>query len=1216
MRYSNIISLLGCCALTVLGGLGTASADDSEVFFNDANASNGSKANILLILDTSGSMNRSVEETVVGGEAPYDPDDDYPDGGANCDSDYIYYWPIANGTEPTSCNAPGLQRFDGDVLRCNAAWSGLNGAAGYYGGTDRFVRLRRNSGSNYTWNSDLAVSNGYDIECFADNGTHGRYSSSSGRYPKLTAGSSINDSWTTNALNQWWGGSNNGTQYYLFSPNYIRYKHDPPPNINRVSRLDAVKTAVTQLMSAISNVNLGIMRYDRDADGGMVMLPISDLTDSQKSNVISTVNAFQPSGSTPLSETLYEAYRYLSGGPVEYGNGSSVCTAITNADEDENGSCASGANIAYPSVATSRVGDDPSNDVYQSPLDEASCKANNHIIYLTDGLPTSDTGRNIAIRALTGATSCPDADGDGYSNSDGDCLALLSEYMFENNLNGENTTVRSHFIGFGADVVSEAAVNYLSTAATAGGGQFHTADNITSLSNAFNAIVNLAAAETSATFTSPAVAVNSFNKTQVLEDLYVAMFKPTVTTRWPGNVKKFKLRTLTETDNSTTPPTTTKTVAIVGKTLSGAVASESAVDNSSGFFKDSARDFWQESTDTNPDITTKGGAANQLPSPATNERKLYTYIGANRPSAPVTLSTHEVTVDNNDITDAKLGTLSTTGGCGTATEPCRETLINWARGDLDGDLTDSSDNRYEMGAPVHSQPAVVIYANSSTATATNATIQDKVNDAYVFVATNDGYLHAIDVVSGEEKWAFIPQELLGDLKASFLNEEVTSKHYSLDGDIKVLRFDRNNDGKVDVGTDRVILYVGQGRGGPNYYAIDITDKDDPKFLWSLGSSDLGNKVAQSWSAPTLGRVKVGNGTTQNSQQLVLIFGGGYDTEEDSLNFISGDGDDGNYHGNAMFMIDAVSGDILWMQSKEDSGAFANMTHAIPSNVTVLDMDGDGYSDRMYVGDLAGQIWRFDISNCFATACASDTQARVTGGVIATLGAKASGADPLADNRTFYNAPDIARMVVSGDSNYVNIAIGSGDRSFPKSNNGVNDYFYSIRDYQWSARTQTEYNTLTPIGHADLTTVTGSTPEAVSDNGWKLALQNKEKALAQSLTVDGNILFTTFIPGTSSNSCLPTTGSGRVYAVSAADGYRRFDTLYRDFATTGLPTSVNIFNRDQLVKTTSEDDEDEDEDESEEAPNDEGTCMSGVIIQDRCVQYGARIKTFWSESGAN
>jgi type IV pilus assembly protein PilY1 len=349
------------------------------------------------------------------------------------------------------------------------------------------------------------------------------------------------------------------------------------------------------------------------------------------------------------------------------------------------------------------------------------------------------------------------------------------------------------------------------------------------------------------------------------------MFKPSTTSHWDGNLKKFKLREITESGSTH--------LAVVGKNTSTGLADEttSAVDPLTGFFKTSAKDFWQDSADANEDITTKGGAANLIPNPNTTPgRNVYTYIGTNTPSSAVALSGHLFKSSNTNITDSLLGTSSSSCDSSTGgTNPCRSVLINWTRGDNDGDGNSSEpDMRRSMGDPVHSQPAVVIYANDSSATTTTA----KLNDALVFVATNDGFLHAIDVVSGVEKWSFIPQEVLSDLMTIYLNDDSAAKHYSLDGDLRVLKYDVNNNGIIDTADgDRVILYFSQGRGGNNYYALDVTSKTNPKFLWSLdgtsGTNNLFNQVSQTWSTPTLGRVKV-NGATQNSQKLVLIFGGG------------------------------------------------------------------------------------------------------------------------------------------------------------------------------------------------------------------------------------------------------------------------------------------------------------------------------------------------------
>ncbi|HKQ81512.1 MAG TPA: PilC/PilY family type IV pilus protein, partial [Steroidobacteraceae bacterium] len=878
---------------------------------------------------------------------------------------------------------------------------------------------------------------------------------------------------------------------------------------------------------------------------------------------------------------LYEAYRYFRGDAVYYGLNSTACSS------DMSGTC-SGSTVNTPSISAARTGSGNAN--YLSPI-TSSCQQN-YIVFLTDGLPNNDNNANTLIEGLDTAAGNTCYSGSstmwqalGYSSvpsityydgTTGLCLKEMSRNLKNKDLSTltGNQNVTTYFIGFGNNVGAGAPQAYLADAANAGGGTAEIAADAAELATAFERTIG-AVLDSSSTFTSPSVAVNSFNKTQVLEDLYVSMFEPTQNKHWPGNVKKFKFR-----DNK-----------IVGRgSTMTSVDTVSAVDPATGFFTRNTKDFWHKIADGGlGNDTTAGGATNSIPAPSA--RNLYTYIGATNPTSGQLLSDHPLATSNTAITDAVLNL----GG----SDPSRSVLINWARGDEDGDVVNTtSDVRNEMGDPLHSQPAVVIYGASGSSTT------DKLNDAVVYVATNDGYLHAFDVMSGTELWAYVPQELLPDLKVLHADAVTSTKHYSLDGDVRVLKYDVDGDGVVEPSdNDRVFLFFSQGRGGSRYYALDVTNKSSPKYLWSLGTADLGNIVTKSWSTPTLGRVRVGS-ASQNTQRLVLIFGGGYDDVEDSTSYFSA----GDPSGNGVFMVDAVKGTVLWSVTKTSSGAFANMTHAIPSSITVIDTNNDGWSDRMYVGDMAGQVWRMDITNGNASG------SLVAGGVIATLGGKISAT--VANNRTFYSPPDVAKLVNRTGSNFYNIAIGSGDRALPKTNSTTQDRFYSIRDYYLGPMTQSQYDGLTAVRDSDLATVDGSTPQVFTDSslGWKLVLNTGEKVLAQSVTVDGTVMFTTYTAGSSaSNVCSVTSGSGRAYSIQAMNAAKRFDDLYETFPVTGLPTQVAIIAPSQVIRTDgTTPTPDPNAPVSTSTP---GTCFSGVSILGRCVDFGSRVKTFWQDASA-
>ncbi|MDE2221144.1 MAG: hypothetical protein KGJ52_12285, partial [Gammaproteobacteria bacterium] len=589
-----------------------------------------------------------------------------------------------------------------------------------------------------------------------------------------------------------------GGTYTIYSANYLSYVNDSSQSSTR-SKMAIMHTAASSLLNSMTGVNVGLMRYNYRGTGGMVLAPIAPIdTGTNRADRVNLVSSWAPSGITPLSETYYEAYLYFSGQKVLYGNNS--WSTSCNAWSAVNGTCSGVTSFLAPSVASSRDGGTLASSNYDSPADY-SCRKN-FIVYLTDGLPNEVGASDAAIKALgvkCDTTTFPGANG-------GKCMSALAGYMYNNDMRPDVAKVQnvtSYFIGFGVDFNSggapTAAFNYLNNAAVAGGGKAFTATDLTELTSAFNEIL-ASVIKTNTTFSAPAVAVNAFNRTQTLNDLYVSVFSPRVTYHWPGNIKKYKV--------------------VGGKVVDALGAA--AVDSNTGFFTDTARSYWSPVVDGS-DVT-MGGAASRLPD-AVN-RTVYTYTGTTYPSGLTPLTYTSVT--NADL------------NIGAAGDPALNDLVDWAKGlDVQNAVppAGTTDSRHEMGDPIHTQPVAMIYGKKL----------DGTDDTVIFAPTNDGYFHAIDAsanpdgtdtaTSGQELWAFIPKDMLTHLKDLYNNNAQTTKHYGLDGPIAVLKYDINGDGTIN-GNDRVILFFGTGRNSDTaaYYALDVTDKMNPKILWRIDGS--------------------------------------------------------------------------------------------------------------------------------------------------------------------------------------------------------------------------------------------------------------------------------------------------------------------------------------------------------------------------------------------
>ena len=794
-----------------------------------------------------------------------------------------------------------------------------------------------------------------------------------------------------------------------------------------------MQEAATNLLDNMDdNVNVGLMRYSNDsssdAKGGMVMHPVERIEDA-RGPIKAAIADFEAAGWTPLTETLYEAHQYFIGGNVVWGQESDRFSGSDNGDT--------------PSVGTACVGGNCEVDgaKYISPMTEDCQK--NFIVFLTDGLPTRDIGSDPDIEKLIGKDCDIEPNSMLEEDGVGICADDLARYMNEKDLLDDEAiqNVTSYWVGL--DIASGKA--FLTEAATAGGGKFYSASNSAELAQVFTEIVARILDET-LTFTAPTVAVNAFNRTQNLNFLYMSVFKPAQQYRWEGNIKKYQI----------TPE---------GEIMDAHDPALAAVDASTGFFKKNALSYWSDAVDG--DEASLGGAAGELTNPAT--RKVYTMTGAESGTLTEKLSDHKGSTDYalvnplffkdstetaSPVPDRPSDTIGLDG------------LIDWAYGvdvlDENGD-GDTTDARADMGDPLHSRPATVIYGGPA---------DDP--DITLYATTNDGYLQAINAKTGQELWSFIPKEMLNRLEPLMLNDETDSRDYGLDGSMEVARLDRNGNGTIESGDgDRVYLYFGMRRGGYHYYAVDVTTRTSPKLMWRIGRADSGIAadsskelpgVGQTWSSPTVARVNIDRSWGSNTDKMVLIFGGGYDTGQDSIGY-SIDG-----VGNRIYMVDALTGDLIWYAGDDADAdlrlntAPSKMNNAIPGRSAGGRPDGR----RLCRPHVRRRPRRARLAFRHQERCATGQPGRRRRVRLARHGRPGNHDRDAADeaNRRFFYAPDVALMN-SGGASWINVAIGSGHREKPITDQTVVNRFYSLRDY----------NVFTTVASSQYKTTCGPTETA-------------------------------------------------------------------------------------------------------------------------------------------
>lgn len=323
---------------------------------------------------------------------------------------------------------------------------------------------------------------------------------------------------------------------------------------------------------------------------------------------------------------------------------------------------------------------------------------------------------------------------------------------------------------------------------------------------------------------------------------------------------------------------------------------------------------------------------------------------------------------------------------------------------------------------------------------------------YMMYGSTQGVLHIVDAKTGVEKLAFVPNDMLEKQADAFKSFETVKAakngdiYYGIDAPwtaytqyiekpnspgvftVKDTNFNPDRDQNFnDNGLQWV--YGGLRMGGRSYYALDLSDIDNPKLKFSIlpdkaAANTPLSYMGQSWSKPTLGYIN-----WYGQQKLVMIVGGGYDPEFEKSDY-SPNKPTGSAitKGAGVYIFDAHKGDLLWWSSvnattknaqKEAAVKHNDLRYSVVSQINAMDLTNDGLIDALYFGDLGGQAFRIDIDNVNANST-SGTPFKVT---------KIFEDRQQENVPRFYGMPSVS-VHSADDGLFAAVSFTSGDNSSP------------------------------------------------------------------------------------------------------------------------------------------------------------------------------------------
>ncbi len=890
------------------------------------------------------------------------------------------------------------------------------------------------------------------------------------------------------------------------------------PNKEEGTKMGAQKCALYKLIASmsvadLSQFNFALMLFNESPDASgyprKAFFRVTTAADKQAMlDVMSglRINADKTNAAS-TAESFYEAYQWFMGSTVHLGYKTAT---------------------KHDPAAFS----DSSKTRYVSP--GAGC-AKNHLIYLANGAPGDNDNNALALlrRLNPSAARKRIPVSENVGNSDEANWTDEFAAFFNRGADLNSTIEGAQNISVHTLAVTGASSdgnypNFLRWIAKEGGGLYQQASNSDEIVVGLTKIFNQVRAANSV-FASASLPVSANTQGTYLNQVYIGMFRPdgNALPRWVGNLKQYQfvynasLGTLKLADAAGVPAVSPTT---------------GFIDNDATSFWTTPSTFWQNvetasagrysrSDAPDGDLVEKGGLAEHLRQTyysSTAARTIYTCTGVTC-GGNFDLAAGGV-ASRFSTTNALL--TPTLFGFGALQTAKRDLLINWIRGDDNVTATNATNESIAKdqlgqrpadatvrpsihGDVLHSRPIAINYGGT--------------RGVVVFYGTNDGLLRAINgnqtgSGAGSELWSFVAPEhfpVLNRLRENDPQVRFPSTPAAVAGAVpRSYSFDGPIGAYQNTATNEVMLFPGMRRGGSAVYGFSVTNPDQPRLMWSINNTmpDYAS-LGQTWSMPRISRIK-------GSTDPVLIMGGGYDPASEDASPAAA-----TTLGRGVYVINMRTGARL---------AWIPTDYSVPADVSIIDSDGDGYVDRVYVVDARAQLYRLDIEAADGAARAP-ADWRIT--KIAALNDGAGGTN--GTRKVFFAADAVLTR------NYSAVLLGTGDREKPLTDT-TNDRFFLIKDTRVA---KGEPTSVTLITEAALTTI-GSAGASADEQGCVYPLaSNGEKVINQPITFGGITYFSTNRPlPAGGGSC--TRSQSRAYQLPLVCGV----PTYRNLVGDGLPPS--------------------------------------------------------------